>query len=649
MKVKDWQQIEILFHEALSISAEERPARLAEVCNGDEALRVEVESLLRAFEKDASFMDKPVLSLGWRVLSEETTGTLVGKTLGQYRIVRLLGQGGGGEVYLAEDVELNRSVALKFFTSQLMGDEWVRRQSIREARAVAGLEHPNICAVHGIEVIDGYHFIVMQYVEGETLASLVSNRTLELKQILDLAEQIICALEAAHAHGIIHRDIKPQNIVVTKGGQIKVLDFGLAMVIQPSQPIEQAREGHSQNSQKGLVVGTVAYMSPEQLRAEELDFRSDIFSLGVLLYELISGVNPYKQTSEAETISATLTHKPSQLTHPSAKIPPALNAVVQRCLEKEKQRRYQSATELRADLRKVRYGRHRRMNPSLRRACYVALLLLFFAGLFYSYLYFTYAQTVAVLPLINESQDPYAEYISKGLTASLVSQLSGLSGLRVKAPSFVPGSSDGRRSLQELGRDLKADALVVGKILKRGDQLFLQISLVRSGDGGTVWMQEFPIQTASIQTLHKEIAEKIVSTLEPRLGSAEKRRVSKIQTDNPEAYTLYLKGRDFWDKRSKENIEKAIEYFKRATELDPLFAQAWAGLADSYMMLPTVAYGSARTEDAMLKSRAAALKAIDIDPLLAEAHISLALFKLRYEWNWAEAERELKLAIELNP
>jgi serine/threonine-protein kinase len=650
MKVNDWQQIETLFHEALSISAKERPAYLAGVCNGNEALRIEVESLLCAFEKDGGLMDEPMLSLGWRVIASEKAGTLEGKTIGQYRIQRLLGQGGGGEVYLAEDVELDRSVALKFFTSQVMDDVWVRRQSIKEARAVAGLEHPNICAVHGIEEIDGYHFIVMQYVEGETLASLASKGTLEMKRILDLAKQIVCALEAAHAHGIIHRDIKPQNIVVTTDGQIKVLDFGLAKVIRPSQNREQTLQGWSQNSQKGLIVGTVAYMSPEQLRAEELDVRSDIFSVGILLYELISGTNPYRQTSEAETITATLTRKPSPLTHPSAKIPPALNAIVQRCLEKEKQRRYQSAPELHAALRKLREGSQRHMLIlSLRKAWLIALLLLFVAGLYYSYLYFSHVQTVAVLPLINESHDPDIEYISKGLTASLVSQLSSLSDLRVKAPSFVPGASDGHLDLQEVGRNLKADALVVGKILKREGGLFLQIALVKPSDGSAIWTQEFPVQMTDIQNLHKEIAEKIVRTLQPPLGSAEQRRLSKIQTDNPEAYTLYLKGRDFWDKRSKENIEKAIEYFKRATELDPLFAQAWAGLADSYIMLPTVAYGSVPPKDAMLKARAAALKAIDIDPLLAEAHVSLALYKLKYEWNWTEAEREFKLAIELNP
>ncbi|HKS28724.1 MAG TPA: protein kinase [Pyrinomonadaceae bacterium] len=652
MKVRDWEQIETLFHEALNIRAEERPAYLAGVCKDDEALRREVESLLRAFEKDGGFMDKPALSLGWRVISEEQRGTLEGKTIGPYRIRRLLGQGGGGEVYLAEDVELNRSVALKFFTSQVMDDGWVRRQSIKEARAVAGLEHPNICAVHGIEEIDGYHFIVMQYVEGETLSSLASKDALELKQILDLAEQITCALEAAHAHGIIHRDIKPQNIVVTASGQIKVLDFGLAKVVQPLQNREQEAEGRSLNSQTGLVVGTVAYMSPEQLRAEELDFRSDIFSFGVMLYELISGTNPYRQPSEAETISATLTRKPQPLTHRAAKIPPTLNAVVQRCLEKEKERRYQSAAELGAAIRSVRDSSYRQKLVTLRRAYVAALLLLFIVGvvgLRYAYLYFTRAQTIAVLPLRNESEDPNAEYISKGLTASLVSQLSGLSGLRVKSPLTVPGASEGRLDFQGLGRDLKADALVMGRIVKRGDALLLQMSVIRPEDGAAIWTQEFPVQMTAIQTLHKEIAEQIVRSLEPRMTSTDRRRLSKIQTDNAEAYTLYLKARYLWDNRSRQNIEQAIDYYKKATELDPLFSQAWAGLADAYMMLPTAAYGSARVVDVMPKARAAALKAIDNDPLLAEGHVSLAMYKLRYEWNWAEAERELKLALELNP
>jgi serine/threonine protein kinase/Flp pilus assembly protein TadD len=649
MKTKDWQQIEDLFHEALNIKAEERSAYLAEACNGDEELRVEVESLLGAFESKESFIEQPAFSLGMKLLSDSADGTLLGKTIGQYKIVRLLGRGGGGEVYLAEDSKLNREVALKFFTSQVMDNVWVRRQLTKEARAVARLEHPHICAVHGIEEIDGHHFMVMQYVEGETLDSLLSRGPLELKRILELAEQIISALAAAHAHGIIHRDIKPQNVIVTPDGQIKMLDFGLAKIVQQTQTRETDGEDQSQYSQAGLIVGTVAYMSPEQLRAEELDFRSDIFSVGILLYELVSGKNPYKQTSEAETISATLTSRPAPLSHPVTKVPPALNAMVHRCLEKDKQRRYQSARELYAALDGLQHASRSRIRFSPRAVAALVLCTLLIAGLWFAYARLTRVHTLVVLPLINRSTDADAAYMGSGLTQSLVDQLSHLSKLRIKAPPLVPGYQDGSVDPQQIGRELKADAVFTAKLEKRGESLILQTALVSTADGSTLWKEEYDIRMTEIQTLPNRISEKIASTLQPWVSGSEKRLLAKGQTENAEAYRLYLLGRSHWESRDKENILKAIDYFKKATDLDPVYAQAWAGLADSYVWQSTVAYGSVPTEDAMQKARAAARRALEIDDTLCEAHISLGLVKLRYEWNWKDAEREFKRAIEINP
>jgi serine/threonine-protein kinase len=661
MKTEDWQQIEDLFHEALNVEAGDRSAYLMSACNGDESLRLEVESLLKAFEHEHSFMEQPAMSLGMKILSGGVAEELIGKTIGSYKIVRQLGRGGMGEVYLAEDGKLNRNVALKFFTSHHTDNVWMRRQLTKEARAVASLEHPNICAVYGIEQADGYDFIVMQYIEGETLDSLMANGPLELNKILELSDQIISALAAAHSHGIIHRDIKPQNIMVTAEGQIKVLDFGLAKVVQQKQNMERAAEDQSQLSQTGLIVGTVAYMSPEQLRAEELDFRSDIFSVGILLYELISGKNPYKRKSEADTISATLTTSPSPLAHPASKIPPALNAIVHKCLEKEKERRYQSANDLLSALNKFKSESRRRFHLSRRAIAALALLLLLVVGSTFAYFRFTRVDTstastpnkeihtLAVLPPINESANPKAEYLGNGLTASLVNQLSRLSRLRVIAPSSLPGHQDRNLDLQKIGRDLKVDAVLVERIKERDGLLMFQTTLVSSANGATLWEDEYDILVAEIQTLPQVISEKIVLTLQLQVNEDDKQFLTKAQTDRPEAYKLYLLGRHYWSKRDKDNIKKAINYFKQATDIDPLYAQAWTGLADSYVLLNSVAYGDMPTEKAMTLARAAARKALEIDNTLCEAHTSLGVIKLRYEWQWLEAESEFKRAIELNP
>jgi serine/threonine-protein kinase len=672
MQLRDLQQIEELFHAALNYEAGERSAYLAAACAGDDSLRLEVESLLKAFEGKHDFMEQPALSLGMRILTEAAPGTLVGKTIGPYTIMRLLGRGGMGEVYLAEDGRLNRQVALKFFMSRVVDNAGARRQLVKEAQAVARLEHPNICAVYGIEEIDDYNFIVMQYVEGETLDAVISKGQPAFAQAMKLAEQIVGALAVAHAQGVIHRDIKPQNIMVTGDGQVKVLDFGLAKVVQQTQGGQG--EEQSQLSQAGLIIGTVPYMSPEQLRGEPLDFRTDVFSAGSLLYELFGGSNPYKRGSEAETISAILTNRPPPLAAPAARVPPALNAIIQKCMEKEKGQRYPTAGELLSALRKFRDKPQRRIRPDARAVAALAVIALLLAGLVFAYLRHVSVpatsaarptgqphsavegsralspeQTLAVLPFTSEDAGAGAESIGNGLTQSLVSQLSRLSRLRVKAPTFVPDLPDGSVDTQKLGHELRVDAVLSGKFKKRGGALILQTALVSSSDGSTIWEAEYDIQPAGMPNLHREIAERVVYTLRPQLSQGEREILARPQTESPEAYKLYLLGRHYWYKRDRENIQRAINYFKQATEIEPLYAQAWAGLADSYVMLPTVAYGAVPTGDAMPKAKAAARRALEIDPALCEAHVSLGVVKLRYEWDWQEAESAFKRAIEINP
>jgi serine/threonine protein kinase/tetratricopeptide (TPR) repeat protein len=663
MKVKDWQKIEDLFHSALAVEAGQRAAYVATACGGDESLRVEVESLLTAFAGAQSLMEQPAFSLGLKVLSDDAPAEgLVGRTIGSYKIARLLGRGGMGTVYLAEDDKLDRRVALKFFTSRILDDEHARAQMAREARSAARLDHPNICAVHGLEEIEDHRFIVMQYIEGETLDALLARDAPDAARVFHIAEQVVAALAAAHTQGVIHRDVKPQNVMVTGDGQVKVLDFGLAKVV--GQTPGSTPKGQSRISHAGLIVGTVPYMSPEQLRGEPLDFRTDVFSAGVLLYELFSGTNPYKRGSEAETISAILTSPLPRLVSSTPKVPRDLEAILRRCTEKEKERRYASAGELLSALSMIREKPARRVT-SVAFAAFVLLALLI-AALSTVYLRgirasasaasvtepgapATKDMTLAVLPLFVEGNVAEAESLAGGLTQSLVSQLSRMSRLRVKSPSSVPGLHDARFDPQKFGRDLQADVVLVGRIGSSRGSLTLRTTLLRTDSGSVLWQGEHPLQGDEIPNLHQEIAEKVVQTLQPPLSMSDRDLLARTQTESAEAYRFYLRGRHYWYKRDKENIRQAIDYFKRATEADPLFALAWAGLADSYAQLPTVAYGSVPTGEAMPMARAAARKALEIDPDLSEAHVSLGVVKLRYEWDWRGAENEFTRAIELNP
>src|ERR1051326_8223922 len=349
-------QIEEVFHVAMSCDPEDRRAYLDRVCQDDAAMRQEVESLVAAYDSNSGLLDQTAVTLAMRVIGARADDSMVGQDVGFYHILSCLGQGGMGTVYLADDVRLNRKVALKFLSSDFISDGWAKRQLIREAQAVAMLDHPNICAVHGFEEIGEHSFIVMQYIEGETLSDLIHTDTLKSSQIVPLAQQMVSALNNAHAHGIIHRDIKPKNIMVTPSGQVKVLDFGLAKTIPKN--LEDATESISQLSRDGLLVGTIAYMSPEQLRGEKLDYRSDIFSLGTVLYEMTSGRNPHAQKSNAEVISAIMSRVPPSLRQVSIHCPRGLEQIVNRCLQKDPGERYQSAAALLIDLENIRSEEH---------------------------------------------------------------------------------------------------------------------------------------------------------------------------------------------------------------------------------------------------------------------------------------------------
>jgi eukaryotic-like serine/threonine-protein kinase len=651
----EWQHLESIFHTALDLTGEERNLYLSEACTGNEPLFSEVRSLISAFESKSDFMEQPAFSLGLNVIQQQQQETqpeqdLTGTQIATYEIKRKLGSGGMGDVYLAEDTRLSRPVALKFLKTSFIDDQWAKRQLIKEAQAVAMLEHPNICAVHSIQEVDNHYFIVMPYIQGATLAQFTRDSQLGIEDASSIARQIVGALAYAHSHGIIHRDIKPGNIMITPELQAKTLDFGLAKVIKhkPEEPV-------SQISQNGLVLGTVSYMSPEQLRAEKLDYRSDIFSVGIVLYELFAGENPFNHKSQAETIAAILKYQPAALRSLNPQVPEPLAAIVQKCLNKDKEHRFQSAVELLVELENLKdqiifAPAPRKYTGIYKYAAFVFVLLFCLVG--GAFFYSRQAAEVsnfAVLPILNQSDNVENDYLGEGLTESLINKLSNFTHLRVKPFTLVSRYKGQEITPQSVGRELNVKAVLVGKIFRRGDSTWLQVNLVNTADGTELWSNEYKVEGSDLINSQEEISAQITSKLQVNLSDEEKQLLGKRQTNVPEAYDQYTLGRYFLNNRDKRNIDKAIVHFRTAIDIDPLYARAWSGLADSYVLKSLPAYGSFTPKEAMTKAKAAALEALSRDENLCEAHNSLGMVKLRYEWNWPEAEAGFLKAIERNP
>ena len=640
-------QVEQIFHEALSLDSAHRQKYLDSACSDNQELLREVESLISAYETGGARLEDSAVTLAMRVMGSSAVEPMAGKEIGPYRVLRKLGHGGMGDVYLAKDCRLNRNVALKFLSTEFIADAWAKRQLIREAQAVAKLDHPNICAVYGFEEIGDYSFIVMQYVEGDTLADLVRKKSLSSGEIIALAQQIVSALAEAHTRGIIHRDIKPRNIMVTSAGQIKVLDFGLAKTTQKSF---EDTESISNLSQEGLLVGTVAYMSPEQLRGEKLDPRTDIFSLGVVVYEMISGKNPCARETNAETISAILTSKPGQLSHSGLPVSRELDRIVQRCCEKDRDQRFASADELLSDLENCADFRPLlRWPPRPAFLTAAAIVLVLIAVSFFLVKNLNRTRTVVVLPIANETADASLNYLSDGLTESIIRKLSGLSKLKVKPLTVVSGYKGKPVDARKVGSDLGADSVLVGRITGTKGALRLQTRLIKVSDGSQLLTNEYEIGRGNALEIGQEISQNVTAKLEMWSTADQEKIRTNRSTDNPEAFNQYMLAKHYWANRDKENIKKAIEALDAAIKLDPLYAEAWAGLADCYSVLNTTAYGEMPTREAMDRARAAANRALELDPTLAEAHVALGTINLKYDWQWDAAERELRAAIALKP
>jgi len=556
-----------------------------------------------------------------------------------------------GEVYLAKDTKLERTVALKILPPEVASDGDRMRRFVQEAKIASSLKHSSIVPIYEIGEADGTSFIVMEYIEGETLESRIHSHPLPLNQILDIAIQVADALDEAHSKGIIHRDIKSVNVMVTPRGQAKILDFGLAKSLL-SLPAEQMSELPTKaGTEPGIVLGTVQYMSPEQALGKSVDERSDIFSFGIVLYQMATGTLPFTGSTATETMNRIINAPPEAVARFNYAVPQDLERIIRRCLEKDPERRFQSARDLLIELQNLKRDTESAQQTvartPARRTWIPFAIAAVLAAAIVAYLYLRPTQiihSIAVLPFVNETADPQSEYLSDGITETTINTLSQLPNLKVMARSTVFRFKGGQGDPQKVGRELKVDAVLTGMMNQQQENLLISAELVNVKDGTQIWGHQYNKKLSDLIAVQQEIATQISDHLRVKLTGEQKEKFSTNSTENAEAYRLYLQGRYYWNKRTADGHYKAIEYFQQAIGKDSTFALAYAGLADCYLVDSSPFPQKIRYP----RVKAAVLKALELQPDLAEAHASLA-GALSFEWKWEESEKEYKRAIELNP
>ena len=629
-------------------------------------------------------------------------------TLSHYHIISKIGAGGMGEVYLAQDTKLDRKVAIKFLHKEFSQNEDKLNRFIQEAKAASALNHPNILTVYEIDEVDGRNYISTELIDGRTLREHLSQKeALPLNTILKISVQVAEALSAAHQAGIIHRDIKPENIMLRHDGYAKVLDFGLAKLAEPPALSGGAvTDGEAptrvHQTHPGTIMGTVAYMSPEQARGKATDARTDIWSLGVVLYEMLAGKVPFTGETINHTIVSIMEKEPLLLEN----VPAELQRIVRKSMTKDLDMRYQSARDLLIDLKNLRrdldiQGELERsiipnraagtgsihesqtqmyasgaatrsgqvpsthassssleyaVNQAKSHKLVTAIIALVLLGAISTIGYFAFAsrsggakqiESIAVLPFINQSGNADVEYLSDGMTETLISSLSQLPNLNVKARSSVFRYKGKEVDPKTVGKELGVQAVLNGRVMQRGDQLTLTLELVDAQTENVIWSNQYARKQADLVSLQSEIARDVSTKLRNKLSGVEEQKVAKTYTTNPEAYQVYLKGLFYWNKRTAEALKTSIDYYNQAISKDPNYGQAYAGMALAYVLLPE--YSAGTPADSIPKAKAAATNALQLDETLAEAHTSLARALFSYDRNLPESNREYRRAIELNP
>ena len=598
---------------------------------------------------------------------------MIGQTILQYRILEKLGEGGMGVVYKAHDTKLDRVVALKFLPHHLAGHEAEQARFLQEARAASALNHPNVCTIFDIKEENDKLFIVMEYVDGTTIRQKLP--IAKLQEALTYAIQIGEALHEAHGKGIVHRDIKCENIMLNSKNQIKVMDFGLAKL-----------KGSLKLTKTSSTVGTLAYMAPEQLQGGDVDARSDIFSFGVVLFEMLTGHMPFRGEHEAAMMYSIVNEEPEPVQKSRPDIVPEIDRIIRRALEKDPEDRYQHIDDLVSELRRVQkqstkisrippgempappsgetkaesyesdhpVGGAKTPDQSRKRSrqfVILGVILLLLAGGVFGYISFfgkhESIDSIAVLPFTNVGGDPNTEYLSDGITESLINMLSQLSHLSVKSRSSVFHYKGKDIDPQKAGKELGVKAVLTGRVSQRGDDLQISTELVDVSSDNQIWGEQYSKKLADILIVQEIISREISENLSLKLGVEEEKKLAKHSTESTEAYQLYLKGRFHWNKRTADDLRQAVDYFNQAIVKDPGYALAYAALASTYAILPE--YAGVPAREYIPKTDAAAMKALDLDATLAEPHAALGLSKYAHQWDWAGGETELKRAIELNP